>query len=46
VLALDRHQLGATQRAGIAEQQQGAVAQVGEAPGAAGGDQPLDLGRG
>ena len=45
MLALDGDQLGPAQRAGIAEQQQGAVAQVGQAPGAAGGDQPLDLGR-
>jgi hypothetical protein len=38
MLALDGDQLGAAQRAGIAEQQQSAVAQIGQAPGAAGGE--------
>lgn len=43
MLARDGDQLGPAQRAGIAEQQPGAVAQVGEAAGVAGGDQQLDL---
>ena len=45
VLALDRDEFGPAQRTSIAEQQQqGAVAQVGEAAGAAGVDTPPDLG--
>ena len=43
MLALDGDQFGPAQRAGIAEQQQGAVAQVGQAPGATSGDQTFDL---
>ena len=45
VLAVDADELGAPQRPGIADQQQGAVAQAREAAVTA-ADQPADLRRG
>lgn len=46
VLAVDADQLGAPECLGKAQQNGGAVAQVGQAGGGAGGQEPPDLGRG